>query len=125
VRCARRLAGGVVWLLTWGIDSLKSGSAARAFKAQRTVETGNDWDCARGSAFRPVSCTRTSFSRRGHDGRFRPAPARLVALRYSIAVVSVAGIFLGVLWARNILIVMPAHAAADLIPNLRQFLRAW
>jgi len=38
VRCARRLAGGVVWLLTWGIDSLKSGSAARAFKAQRTVE---------------------------------------------------------------------------------------
>jgi len=54
-------------------------------------------------------------------------PSWLVAVSYSIAIISVAGIFLGVLWARtrNILVVMLVHAATDLLPNLVHFLRAW
>ena len=54
-------------------------------------------------------------------------PSWLVAIGYSIAVTSVAGIFLGVLWmrTRNLLVVMVVHAAGDLVPNLVQFLKAW
>jgi len=54
-------------------------------------------------------------------------PSWLVAICYSIAVTSVAGIFLGVLWmrTRNLLVVMLVHAAGDLLPNLVQFVRAW
>ena len=46
---------------------------------------------------------------------------------YSVAVTSVAGIFLGVLWmrTRNLLVVVLVHAAGDLLPNLVQFVRAW
>lgn len=56
-----------------------------------------------------------------------PHPSWLVAIGYSIAVTSVAGIFLGVLWmrTRNLLVVMLVHAAGDLLPNLVQFVRAW
>lgn len=54
-------------------------------------------------------------------------PSWLVAIGYSIAVTSVAGIFLGILWmrTRNLLVVMFVHAAGDLLPNLVQFVRAW
>jgi membrane protease YdiL (CAAX protease family) len=56
-----------------------------------------------------------------------PHPSWLVAIGYSIAVTSVAGIFLGILWARtrNILVLMLVHAAGDLLPNLVQFVKAW
>ena len=56
-----------------------------------------------------------------------PHPSWLVAIGYSIAVTSVAGIFLGVLWmrTRNLLVVMIVHAAGDLIPNLAHFVKAW
>jgi len=56
-----------------------------------------------------------------------PSPAWLVAIGYSIGITSVAGIFLGVLWARtrNILVVILVHAAGDLVPNLVHFVRAW
>jgi len=56
-----------------------------------------------------------------------PHPSWLVAIGYSIAVTSVAGIFLGILWARtrNILVLMLVHAAGDLLPNLVQFMKAW
>jgi len=54
-------------------------------------------------------------------------PSWLLASGYSIAVISVTGIFLGILWARtrNLLVVMLVHAAGDLLPNLVHFVRAW
>ena len=56
-----------------------------------------------------------------------PHPSWLVAIGYSIAVTSIAGIFLGILWARtrNLLVLMLVHAAGDLVPNLVHFLKAW
>ena len=56
-----------------------------------------------------------------------PSPSLATALAYSLVVTSVAGIFLGVLWARtrNLAVVVIVHAAADLIPNLLPFLKAW
>ena len=56
-----------------------------------------------------------------------PSPSWPVAIGYSIAITSVAGIFLGVLWARtrDILVLMLVHAAGDLVPNLVHFLKAW
>ena len=55
------------------------------------------------------------------------SPSWLMALGYSIVVTSVAGFFLGVLWARtqNLLLVMAIHAAGDLIPNLAPIVKAW
>ena len=55
------------------------------------------------------------------------SPSWLMALGYSIVVTSVAGFFLGVLWARtqNLLLVMAVHAAGDLIPNLAPMVKAW
>ena len=42
-----------------------------------------------------------------------------MAIGYSIVITSVAGFFLGVLWARtrNFLVLVLVHAAADLLPN--------
>ena len=55
------------------------------------------------------------------------SPSWLMALGYSIVVTTVAGFFLGVLWARtqNLLLVMAVHAAGDLIPNLVPMVQAW
>lgn len=54
------------------------------------------------------------------------SPSLAGALAYSILVTSVAGFFLGILWARtrNLGVVVIVHAAVDLIPNLLPFLRA-
>lgn len=56
-----------------------------------------------------------------------PHPSWLIAVSYSVAIISVTGIFLGILWARtrNILVLMLVHAAGDLLPNLVQFVKAW
>lgn len=56
-----------------------------------------------------------------------PHPSWLAAIGYSIAVISIAGIFMGILWVRtrNLLVVTLVHAAGDLLPNLVQFVRAW
>jgi len=42
-------------------------------------------------------------------------------------VLSVGGIFLGIVWARtkNLFAVMIIHAAADLLPNFGQFVNTW
>jgi uncharacterized protein len=47
-------------------------------------------------------------------------PSLLMAVGYSILITSVAGFFLGVLWARtrNLPLVMVVHAAGDFVPNL-------
>lgn len=54
-------------------------------------------------------------------------PSWLMALGYSVVIVSVAGFFLGVLWARtrNLLLLMAVHAAGDLVPNLAPMVRNW
>lgn len=66
---------------------------------------------------------RTSATQEG----LSPHPSLLMAVGYSIVITSVAGFFLGVLWARtrNFLVVILVHAAADLLPNTLPTLRAF
>ncbi len=54
-------------------------------------------------------------------------PSLLFAVGYSFVIVSVTGFFLGTLWARtrNLALVVFVHAAADLLPNLVDFMRQW
>ena len=54
-------------------------------------------------------------------------PSLGMAIGYSIVITSVAGFFLGVLWARtrNFLLLVLVHAAADLLPNALPTLRAF
>jgi membrane protease YdiL (CAAX protease family) len=56
-----------------------------------------------------------------------PHPSLLMAVGYSIVLTSLAGLFLGVLWmrTRNFAVVVIAHAAADLLPNLVPWARAF
>ncbi len=53
-------------------------------------------------------------------------PSLFMAVGYSIVITSVAGFFLGVLWARtrNLAVVVIVHAAADLLPDLLPTLRS-
>ena len=53
-------------------------------------------------------------------------PSLLMAVGYSVVVVSVAGFFLGALWARtrNFALVVVVHAMGDLLPNLLPTLRS-
>lgn len=52
-------------------------------------------------------------------------PSLLFALAYSVAVISVSGLFMGVLWlrTRSLLIVMMVHAAGDWLPNVPEMLK--
>ncbi len=52
-------------------------------------------------------------------------PSLLMAIGYSIVILSPAGLFFGILWARtrNLLLVVLIHGAGDLIPNLADFAR--
>ena len=54
-------------------------------------------------------------------------PALWMAIGYSIVITSVAGFFLGVLWARtrNFVVVVAVHAAADLLPDFLPTLRSF
>jgi len=49
------------------------------------------------------------------------------AVAYAIVVLSVSGIFFGIVWARtrNLFAVMFIHAATDLLPNFKQFVSTW
>lgn len=55
------------------------------------------------------------------------APGPLLAVAYSIATMSLAGVFLGVLWARSgsLWLVMLVHVAIDALPNAPDFIRLW
>jgi len=66
---------------------------------------------------------RTSVTQEGLSGH----PSIWMAIGYSIVITSVAGFFLGVLWARtrNFLVLILVHAAADLLPNTLPTLRAF
>jgi uncharacterized protein len=54
-------------------------------------------------------------------------PSALDATAYSIATLAVSGVFFGVIWARtrNLFALMLIHAAADLFPNLSDFVKTW
>jgi membrane protease YdiL (CAAX protease family) len=66
---------------------------------------------------------RTSATQEG----LAPHPSLFMAIGYSIVITSVAGFFLGVLWARtrNFAVVVLVHAATDLIPDLLPTLRSF
>lgn len=55
----------------------------------------------------------------------KPSPADSIG--YAIVVLSVGGIFFGIVWARtkNLFAVMFIHAATDLLPNLKEFVQIW
>ena len=54
-------------------------------------------------------------------------PSPLDSIAYAIVVLSISGIFFGIVWARtrNLFAVMFIHAAADLLPNFKEFVQAW
>lgn len=54
-------------------------------------------------------------------------PSVADSIAYAIVVLSVGGIFFGIVWARtkNLFAVMIIHAATDLLPNLKQFVQTW
>src|SRR4051812_35948017 len=54
-------------------------------------------------------------------------PSAADAIAYAIVVLSVGGIFFGIVWARtrNLYAVMVIHAATDLLPNLKEFVETW
>jgi uncharacterized protein len=74
-----------------------------------------------GMAHGPGIYLRTGLTQEGLKN-----PSLLMAVGYSIVVVSVAGFFLGVLWARtrNFALVVVVHAVGDLLPNLLPTLRS-
>ena len=75
-----------------------------------------------GLAHAPGLYLRTAITQEG----LPPHPSLLMAVGYSIVIVSVAGFFLGVLWARtrNFALVVLVHAVGDLLPNLLPTLRS-
>jgi membrane protease YdiL (CAAX protease family) len=56
-----------------------------------------------------------------------PHPSLIMAVGYSIVLTSLAGLFLGVLWmrTRNFAVLVIAHAATDLLPNLVPWAKAF
>lgn len=54
-------------------------------------------------------------------------PSPLDSIAYAIVVLSISGIFFGIVWARtkNLFAVMFIHAATDLLPNFKEFVQAW
>jgi membrane protease YdiL (CAAX protease family) len=54
-------------------------------------------------------------------------PSPIDALAYAIVVLSISGIFFGIVWARtrNLFAVMFIHAATDLLPNFKEFVSTW
>ena len=75
-----------------------------------------------GLAHAPGLYLRTGLTQEG----LAPHPSLLMAIGYSIVITSVAGFFLGVLWARtrNFAVVVVVHAMGDLLPNVLPTLRS-
>jgi len=75
-----------------------------------------------GLAHAPGLYLRTGLTQEG----LPPHPSLLMAVGYSIVITSVAGFFLGVLWARtrNFAVVVVVHAMGDLLPNVLPTLRS-
>ena len=75
-----------------------------------------------GLAHAPGLYLRTGLTQEG----LSPNPSLLAALGYSIVIISMAGFFMGVLWARthNFAVIVVVHAMGDLLPNLLPTLRS-
>lgn len=75
-----------------------------------------------GLAHSPGLYLRTGLTQEG----LPPHPSVLMAVGYSIVIASVAGFFLGILWARtrNFAVVVVVHAMGDLLPNVVPTLRS-
>ena len=75
-----------------------------------------------GLAHAPGLYLRTGLTQEG----LPPHPSLLMAVGYSIVIISVAGFFVGLLWARtrNFALVVVVHAMGDLLPNLLPTLRS-
>jgi membrane protease YdiL (CAAX protease family) len=75
-----------------------------------------------GLAHAPGLYMRTGLTQEG----LPPHPSLLMAVGYSIVITSVAGFFLGVLWARtrNFAVIVVVHAIGDLLPNVVPTLRS-
>ena len=63
----------------------------------------------------------------GLEEAIGPDPSPADAIAYAIVILSVGGIFFGIVWARtkNLWAVMFIHAATDLLPNLKHFVVTW
>jgi len=75
-----------------------------------------------GLAHAPGLYLRTGLTQEG----LPPHPSLFMAIGYSIVIISVAGFFLGVIWARtrNFAVVVVVHAMGDLLPNVLPTLRS-
>jgi membrane protease YdiL (CAAX protease family) len=67
------------------------------------------------------------FRHAGLEEAIGPTPSAADSIAYAIVVLSVSGIFFGIVWARtkNLWAVMFIHAATDLLPNLQEFVHTW
>jgi membrane protease YdiL (CAAX protease family) len=67
------------------------------------------------------------FRHAGLEEAIGPTPSAADAIAYAIVVLSVGGVFFGIVWARtkNLFAVMFIHAATDLLPNLKEFVHTW
>jgi membrane protease YdiL (CAAX protease family) len=65
--------------------------------------------------------------RRGLSEAIGENPSVIDAVAYAIVVLSISGIFFGIVWARtrNLIALMFIHAATDLLPNFKQFVSTW
>jgi membrane protease YdiL (CAAX protease family) len=56
-----------------------------------------------------------------------PNPTAIDSIAYAIVILSVGGIFFGIVWARttNLFAVTLIHPATDLLPNLKHFVETW
>lgn len=54
-------------------------------------------------------------------------PSPVDSIAYAIVVLSLSGIFFGIVWARtkNLFAVILIHAATDLLPNFKEFVQTW
>jgi membrane protease YdiL (CAAX protease family) len=64
---------------------------------------------------------------RAADTSVGASPSPLMAIGYSIVVLSVTGFFVGVLWSRtrNLVVLVLVHAAGDLVPNMIPLIKIW
>lgn len=55
------------------------------------------------------------------------APSLILTTAYAIATLSLAGVFLGILWdrSRNVWLIVAVHAAIDLLPNTPELIHTW
>jgi membrane protease YdiL (CAAX protease family) len=55
------------------------------------------------------------------------SPSAVDSIAYAIVVLSLSGIFFGIVWARtkNLFAVIFIHAATDLLPNFKEFVQTW